>query len=70
VGTNETEKIVGEFEEMSTTKLDDYYYVLTRLGFSIDCCLLTFRDLHYPLMMLSMLPSGSLNQATFMLPPT
>jgi hypothetical protein len=29
---------------MSTTKLDDYYYVLTRLGFSIDSCLLTFRN--------------------------
>ena len=29
-----------------------------------------FAMLHYPLMMLSMLPSGSLNQATFMLPAT
>ena len=29
---------------MSTTKLDEYYYVLTRLGFSIDSCLLTFRN--------------------------
>jgi hypothetical protein len=29
---------------MSTTKLDDYYYVLTRLGFSIDSCLLTFHN--------------------------
>ena len=44
MGTSETEKIVREFEEMSTTKLDDYYYVLTRLGFSIDSCLLTFRN--------------------------
>ena len=42
MGTSETEKIVGEFEEMSTTKLDDYYYALTRLGFSIGSCLLTF----------------------------
>ncbi len=38
------DKLVGEFEERSTTKLDDYYYVLTRLGFSIDSCLLTFRN--------------------------
>ena len=44
MGTSETEKIVREFEEMSTTKLDHYYYVLTRLGFSIDSCLLTFRN--------------------------
>ena len=29
-----------------------------------------FAMLYYPLMMLSMLPSGSLNQATFMLPAT
>jgi len=29
-----------------------------------------FAMLHYPLMMLSMLPSGSLNQATFMLSAT
>jgi hypothetical protein len=29
-----------------------------------------FAMLHDPLMMLSMLPSGSLNQATFMLPAT
>jgi hypothetical protein len=35
VGTSETEKIVREFEEMGTTKLDDYYYVLTRLGFPL-----------------------------------
>lgn len=44
MGTSETEKVVREFEQMSTTKLDDYYYVLTRLGFSIDFCLLTFRN--------------------------
>jgi hypothetical protein len=25
MGTSETEKIVGEFEEMSTTNIDDYY---------------------------------------------
>jgi len=28
-GTNEAEKIVREFEVMSSTKLDKYYYVLT-----------------------------------------
>ena len=43
-GNEWNEKIVREFEEMSTTKLDDYYYVLTRLGFSIDSSLLTFRN--------------------------
>ena len=35
-GNEWNEKIVREFEGMSTTKLDDYCYVLTRLGFSID----------------------------------